>query len=120
MQNRLAALFFVINFLLPWVLLLARPDAADAVRACRDAGLHLLVLSGDHPQSLIALGARIGIIPPGELARQQPSCEPDESQQQRQSQLGFGIKTGAEWAVVHVNNLPTANANCDGGCRLFI
>ncbi|MEU9020408.1 HAD-IC family P-type ATPase [Actinomadura sp. NPDC048394] len=38
-----------------------RPEAADAVRACRDAGVQVKMITGDHAATAAAVGARIGL-----------------------------------------------------------
>ncbi|MFB4298535.1 cation-translocating P-type ATPase [Actinomadura sp. NTSP31] len=38
-----------------------RPEAADAVRACRDAGVQVKMITGDHAATAAAIGARIGL-----------------------------------------------------------
>lgn len=38
-----------------------RPEAASAVRACRDAGVRVKMITGDHAATAAAVGARIGL-----------------------------------------------------------
>ncbi|MFC5286730.1 cation-translocating P-type ATPase [Actinokineospora guangxiensis] len=38
-----------------------RPDAAATVQTFRDAGIHLLMITGDHPDTARAIAARVGI-----------------------------------------------------------
>ncbi|HEU5031803.1 MAG TPA: HAD-IC family P-type ATPase [Spirillospora sp.] len=38
-----------------------RPEAADAVRACRAAGVQVKMITGDHAATAAAVGARIGL-----------------------------------------------------------
>ncbi|MER6812669.1 HAD-IC family P-type ATPase [Spirillospora sp. NPDC000708] len=38
-----------------------RPEAASAVRACRDAGVQVKMITGDHAATAAAVGARIGL-----------------------------------------------------------
>ncbi len=38
-----------------------RPEASAAVAACRDAGVHVLMMTGDHPSTAIAVGRELGI-----------------------------------------------------------
>jgi Ca2+-transporting ATPase len=39
-----------------------RPEAADAVRAAREAGISVLMITGDHPETARAIGERVGIV----------------------------------------------------------
>jgi Ca2+-transporting ATPase len=39
-----------------------RPEAADAVRAAGDAGIKVLMITGDHPETARAIGERVGIV----------------------------------------------------------
>lgn len=38
-----------------------RPGVADAVRRCRAAGLHVLMVTGDHPQTALAVAREVGL-----------------------------------------------------------
>ncbi|MFA1542843.1 cation-translocating P-type ATPase [Actinomadura monticuli] len=38
-----------------------RPDAADAVRTCHDAGIQVKMITGDHAATAAAIGARVGL-----------------------------------------------------------
>lgn len=39
----------------------ARPEAAAAIKACRDAGIHVLMVTGDHPDTAGAIAREIGL-----------------------------------------------------------
>jgi Ca2+-transporting ATPase len=39
-----------------------RPEAADAVRAAQAAGISVLMVTGDHPETARAIGERVGIV----------------------------------------------------------
>jgi Ca2+-transporting ATPase len=45
-----------------------RPEAADAVRLARQAGIRPIMITGDHPATAAAIGAEIGIGEPGARA----------------------------------------------------
>jgi calcium-translocating P-type ATPase len=38
-----------------------RPGVADAVRRCHEAGIRIIVVTGDHPRTAVAIARRIGI-----------------------------------------------------------
>jgi Ca2+-transporting ATPase len=40
-----------------------RPEAAAAVRECRDAGITPVMITGDHPATALAIAVRLGIVP---------------------------------------------------------
>lgn len=42
-----------------------RPEAAEAVRHCRQAGIEVIVLTGDHPATARAIGREIGLLDGG-------------------------------------------------------
>ncbi|HEY3450536.1 MAG TPA: cation-transporting P-type ATPase [Myxococcales bacterium] len=39
-----------------------RPEVPEAVRRCREAGIRVLILTGDHPRTALALARRIGLV----------------------------------------------------------
>ncbi len=39
----------------------ARPDAAESIRVCRDAGLRVIMVTGDHPSTALAIARQVGI-----------------------------------------------------------
>ncbi|GGI92200.1 hypothetical protein GCM10011581_31680 [Saccharopolyspora subtropica] len=39
-----------------------RPDAAEAVRACREAGIQVKMITGDHVATAVAIAARLGFL----------------------------------------------------------
>ncbi|MFD7445652.1 cation-translocating P-type ATPase [Streptomyces sp. NPDC059909] len=39
-----------------------RPEVSDAVRACRRAGIRIVMVTGDHPLTAEAVGRRVGIV----------------------------------------------------------
>jgi Ca2+-transporting ATPase len=45
-----------------------RPEAAGAVRVARDAGIRVIMITGDHPRSAVAIARELGIARPGERA----------------------------------------------------
>jgi P-type Ca2+ transporter type 2C len=44
-----------------------RPEAADAVAACRSAGITPVMITGDHPATALAMATRLGIAAAGAL-----------------------------------------------------
>ncbi|HEX7928120.1 MAG TPA: HAD-IC family P-type ATPase, partial [bacterium] len=52
-----------------------RPDAAEAVAACRGAGIRVLMITGDHAQTAQAIAAQLGIAHGAAVTREGP--EPD-------------------------------------------
>ncbi|MGO3151074.1 MAG: cation-translocating P-type ATPase [Galactobacter sp.] len=38
-----------------------RPGVADAIQQCREAGIHVMMITGDHPVTAAAIGARLGL-----------------------------------------------------------
>ena len=40
-----------------------RPEVADAVARCHSAGIRILVVTGDHPLTAVAIARRVGIAP---------------------------------------------------------
>ncbi|HEY4620083.1 MAG TPA: cation-transporting P-type ATPase, partial [Gaiellaceae bacterium] len=51
-----------------------RPEAADSVRAAREEGLRILMLTGDHPRTALAIGSQLGLAEDEIVAR----CTPAE------------------------------------------
>ena len=45
-----------------------RPEAAQAVVGCRKAGIRIKMLTGDHPETAVAIASMIGLAHPGEKA----------------------------------------------------
>ena len=43
-----------------------RPEVAPAVAKCRTAGIEVLMITGDHPATALAVAARAGIVAPGD------------------------------------------------------
>ena len=38
-----------------------RPEAAEAVRRCREAGIEVRMVTGDHPETALAIARELGI-----------------------------------------------------------
>ncbi len=45
-----------------------RPDAAEAVKICRRAGIKVVMITGDHEQTAIAIATKAGIFKTGDLS----------------------------------------------------
>jgi Ca2+-transporting ATPase len=43
-----------------------RPEARQAVRHCRQAGIRVIMVTGDHPVTASAVAREVGLIPPGQ------------------------------------------------------
>ncbi len=39
-----------------------RPEVADALQKCRDAGIKVIMVTGDHPQTGTAIAREIGLV----------------------------------------------------------
>ncbi|MFC7615428.1 HAD family hydrolase [Actinokineospora soli] len=50
-----------------------RPDAATTVAAFQDAGVHLLMITGDHPDTARAIATRVGIAGPDSVVTTDPT-----------------------------------------------
>ncbi|MHB8068801.1 MAG: cation-translocating P-type ATPase [Desulfobaccales bacterium] len=42
-----------------------RPEAQEAVRQCRRAGIRVIMVTGDHPDTALAVAREVGLAPPG-------------------------------------------------------
>jgi Ca2+-transporting ATPase len=47
----------------------ARPEAPQAVGQCRRAGIRVIMVTGDHPDTAHAIAQEVGIIPPGHTSQ---------------------------------------------------
>ncbi len=67
----------------------ARPEVPAAIKACRDAGIHVLMVTGDHPDTAGAIAREIG------LGGDSPRVYSAEDE-------GFAAKSGDFYATVDV------------------
>ncbi len=56
-----------------------RPGVAEAIAECRRAGVHLIMITGDHPATAAAIAAEIGLAPRGSLVLRGSELPADES-----------------------------------------
>jgi Ca2+-transporting ATPase len=42
-----------------------RPEAKEAVSKCQHAGIRVIMVTGDHPDTALAVGREVGLVPPG-------------------------------------------------------
>jgi P-type Ca2+ transporter type 2C len=42
-----------------------RPETIPAIKKCQQAGIRIIMITGDHPQTAASIGAELGIIPKG-------------------------------------------------------
>ena len=54
-----------------------RPEVPAAVERCRRAGIRVVMVTGDHPQTAVAIGREIGLFPDDGSARRhrRPACD---------------------------------------------
>ena len=52
-----------------------RPEARQAVDHCRQAGIRVIMVTGDHPDTASAMAREVGLIPPGP----KNPCGPDRA-----------------------------------------
>ena len=55
-----------------------RPDAADAVAACRRAGIRVAMVTGDHPATARAIAAEVGLLGPDAMVLEGDDLPDDE------------------------------------------
>jgi len=65
-----------------------RPDVADAVAACRRAGIKLAIVTGDHPGTARAIAAEVGLLGPGQVVIEGRDLPADDAE------LGRLLDTG--------------------------
>lgn len=55
-----------------------RPDVAEAIAACRRAGIRVAMVTGDHPATARAIAAEVGLLGPEELVLEGRSLPADD------------------------------------------
>lgn len=49
-----------------------RPEVYDAIRLCRQAGIRVIIISGDHPETVEAIAAEVGLLEPVQNGERDP------------------------------------------------
>ena len=78
-----------------------RPEVADAVARCHRAGIRIIVITGDHPRTAVAIANRIGIA--GSRAR---AISEDQLESMSEAQLDAALAGGGE--LVFARSTPEA------------
>lgn len=65
-----------------------RPSVPDAVRQCRDAGVRIIMITGDYPQTACAIARQAGIAADDVLTGEELAIMPDEVLRQRLRAVG--------------------------------
>lgn len=82
-------------------------DSVEAIQACKNAGLKVYMITGDHPStSLVSPSSRL-FQSSQTIASQIGLIEEKVDIPNRQGQLEFTIQYGKNWAVVHGQFLET-------------
>ena len=91
-----------------------RPDALESIAALRGRGLDLIILSGDRPEAVTPLAARLGIAdaraglrPAGKIA----AIEDLEAKGRRVLMVGDGLNDAPALAAAHVSLSPISAAD---------
>lgn len=71
-----------------------RFETPAAIRMCKEAGLKLYMITGDHPLSALAVACRVGLI-----------AQRVETIKLPPNHMDFTMLTGSDWAVVHGKEL---------------
>jgi len=84
-----------------------KPTAADAVRALRDRGIEVLLLTGDNERTAHAVAEQVGIDPENVRAEVLPDDKADaveaiQSEGRRVMMVGDGVNDAPALAVAHV------------------
>ena len=75
-----------------------RPEAVEAVKHCQSAGIRVVMITGDHPRTALAIARELGITKPGEQALTGAELDrlPDAELQARVSQVPVYARVTAE------------------------
>lgn len=65
-----------------------RPSVPDAVRQCREAGIRVIMITGDYPQTAVAIARQAGIDADMVLTGEDMAATPDEVLRQRIATVG--------------------------------
>ncbi|XP_072754932.1 sodium/potassium-transporting ATPase subunit alpha-B [Anoplolepis gracilipes] len=83
-----------------------RPGVPEAVQKCRTAGIKVIMVTGDHPVTAMAIAKKVGIISEGQETRYERAILQDKSSSQvTDMDTGAIIITGAELRNMNSNEL---------------
>jgi len=61
-----------------------RPEARDAVAQCRDAGIEVAMVTGDHPATALSIARELDLVKPGQPAMTGPELKQARDDQERE------------------------------------
>lgn len=88
-----------------------RPEAFEAVQQCRQAGIRVVMITGDHPETAAAIGRRLGILAQDGLVvtgRELGRWTPDELDQ-RVEKIRVYARVSPEQKLIIVKSLQRRN-----------
>ncbi|XP_050459933.1 sodium/potassium-transporting ATPase subunit alpha-like isoform X2 [Cataglyphis hispanica] len=83
-----------------------RPNVPEAVQKCRTAGIKVIMVTGDHPVTAMAIAKKVGIISEGHETRYERAILQNKSYSQvSETDTGATIITGSELRMMDSNEL---------------
>lgn len=79
-----------------------RPSVLDAVHTCRSAGIKVIMVTGDHPVTAIAIAKKVGIIGENVETKFERSLNPEAP---------FSVKSGVEEEAIVITGGELRNMN---------